>query len=127
MTTVGRINGRLDPNWASVDRRLLTIMSRAISTMIHYSGYSDTVRIYSTALHDGVDYNLAYIEPDFTVEHRENFEPAYMQALFEYGYQKAVHGYPWLKAPPFLARPEGRQTGAPSAAPTPGLNRTGSS
>lgn len=119
--------GRLDPNWASVDRRLLTIMSRAISTMIHYSGYSDTVRIYSTALHDGVDYNLAYIEPDFTVEHRENFEPAYMQALFEYGYQKGVHGYHWLKAPPFLARPEGRQTGAPTAAPSPGLNRPGSS
>jgi hypothetical protein len=105
--------GRLDPDWASVDRRLLTITGRAISTMIHYSGYNDILRIYSTAQRDGVDYNLAYIEPDFTVEHRENFDPAYMRALFDYGYEKAINGHPWHKTPPILARPEGRQAGAP--------------
>ena len=105
--------GRLDPEWASVDRRLLTITGRAISTMIHYSGYNDVLRIYSTAQHDGVDYNLAYIGPDFTVEHREDFDPVYMKALVDYGYQKAIHGYPWHKAPPVLAQPEGRQASAP--------------
>ena len=55
-------NGRLDPDWASVDRRFLTIAGRAISTMIHYSGYNDILRIYGTTKRDGVDYNLAYIE-----------------------------------------------------------------
>jgi len=29
-------NARLDPEWASVDRRVLSITGRAISTMIHY-------------------------------------------------------------------------------------------
>jgi hypothetical protein len=67
--------GRLDPEWASVDRRLLSITGRAIGTMIDYSGYNDVLRIYSTARRDGVDYNLAYIGPDFTVEHRESFDP----------------------------------------------------
>jgi hypothetical protein len=105
--------GRLDPEWASVDRRLLTITGRAISTMIHYSGYNDILRIYSTAEHDGVDYNLAYIGPDFTVEHRVDFDPAYMKALFDYGYQKAVHDYLWHKAPPILAQPQERQAKAP--------------
>ena len=38
-------NARLDPEWASVDRRLLSITGRAISTLIHYSGYNDTLRI----------------------------------------------------------------------------------
>jgi Patatin-like phospholipase len=105
--------GRLDPEWSSVDRRLLSITGRAIATMIHYSGYNDVLRIYSTAQRDGVDYNLAYIGPDFTVEHRQSFDPVYMRSLFDYGYQKAIHGYRWHKAPPVLAQPEGRQSGIP--------------
>jgi len=105
--------GRLDPEWASVDRRLLSITGRAIATMIHYSGYNDVLRIYATARRDGVDYNLAYIGPDFTVEHQESFDPVYMKALFDYGYQKAIHGYRWHKTPPILAQPEGRQSGTP--------------
>lgn len=36
-----------------------------------------------------------------------------MKGLFDYGYQKAVHGYPQHKAPPVLAQPEGRQASAP--------------
>ena len=103
--------GRLDPEWASVDRRLLAIAGRAISTMIHYSVDNDILQIYLTAQHDGVDYNLAYIGPDFTVEHRENFDPVYMKALYDYGYQMALHGQPWHKAPPILARPGEREPG----------------
>ncbi len=93
-------NARLDPEWASVDRRLLPIVERAVSTMIHYSGYNDVFRIYMTSRRDGVDYNLAYIGPDFTVEHKETFDRAYMRALFDYGYQRARTGYHWSKAPP---------------------------
>jgi hypothetical protein len=101
--------GRLDPEWASVDRRLLTITGRAIATMIHYSGYNDVLRIYSAAQRDGVDYNLAYIGRDFTVEHRENFDPGYMKGLFAYGYRLVLHGHPWHKAPPILEQPPRRQ------------------
>jgi hypothetical protein len=95
-------NARLDPDWASVDRRLLTIAGRAISTMIHYSGYNDVLRIYATTQRDQVDFNLAYIGPDFTVEHKVPFDQPYMRALFDYGYQRARAGYPWRKAPPSL-------------------------
>lgn len=95
-------NSRLDPEWASVDRRLLPIAGRAISTMIHYSGYNDVLRIYATTQRDGVDYNLAYIGPDFNAEHKAPFDQAYMRALFDYGYQRARRGYPWSKTPPIL-------------------------
>jgi hypothetical protein len=101
--------GRLDPEWASVDRKLLSITGRAIDTMIHYSGYNDVFRIYATSKRDGVDYNLAYIEPDFNVEHTESFDTAYMRALSQSGAAKAAGGYQWKKAPPILdvsARPE---------------------
>ena len=48
-------NSRLDPDWASVDRRFLTISGRAIATMIHFIGYSDVLRIYAMAKRDGIE------------------------------------------------------------------------
>jgi predicted patatin/cPLA2 family phospholipase len=101
-------NGRLDPEWSSVDRRLLSITGRAISTMIHYSGYNDVFRIYSASQLDGIDFNLAYIGADFTTERKENFDQVYMRALFEYGYQQARNRYHWFKQPPIMDMPDGR-------------------
>jgi hypothetical protein len=100
-------NSRLDPEWASVNRRFLTISGRAIATMIHYIGYNDILRIYATAKRDGVDYNLAYIEADFPRVKHEKFDPEYMKALFDSAYAKSRYGFPWRKAPPILdlARP----------------------
>ena len=98
-------NSRLDPDVTSVGRNLLSITGRAISTMIHYSGYNDVLRIYATTRRDGVDFNLAYIGSDFTMEHKTPFDPAYMRALFDYGYQRARAGYPWLKMPPVFNSP----------------------
>ncbi len=107
-------NARLDPEWASVDRRLLSITGRAINTMIYYSGYNDVARIYFTSRRDGIDFNLAYIGADFTVERKESFDQAYMRALFDYAYQQSRHGYPWRKAPPILAEPDGSENLNPS-------------
>jgi Patatin-like phospholipase len=93
-------NSRMDPEWASVDRRLFSIVNQAVDAMIHYSGYNDSILIYAITQRDHVDYNLAYIGTDFTMEHKEPFDRAYMRALFDYGYQRARAGYPWSKAPP---------------------------
>jgi len=95
-------NGRLDPDWASVDRDFLTITERAIDTMVHYLGYNDILRIYATARRDGVDYNLAFIETDFAKIKREPFDPEYMKALFDYAFEKGQQGYAWHKEPPLL-------------------------
>ncbi len=95
-------NGRLSPDWAATERQFLPIVARAIATMIHYSGYNDVLRIYAITKRDGVDYNLAYIEPDFATAKHEEFDPAYLRALFEYGRTKGRQGYRWHKAPPVL-------------------------
>ena len=95
-------NGRLDPEWADVQPKFLNITGRAISTMIHYSGYNDIIRIYQTTQRDGVDYNLAFIGPDFTAAEHEQFDPVYMRSLFDYGYTRGRSGYPWRKEPPIL-------------------------
>jgi hypothetical protein len=102
-------NARLDPEWASVDRRLLSIAARAINTMIHFSGYNDIIRIYFTAQRDGVDYNLAYIGADFSSPHKENFDSDDMRALFTYGYELTERGTVWHKSPQLVAEPDGYQ------------------
>jgi predicted acylesterase/phospholipase RssA len=99
-------NAREDPEWADVERRTLSVASRAISTMIHTSGSNDLLRIYFITQRDGVDYNLAYIGGDFTVPHTGEFDKTYMNALYDYAYQQARHGYPWKKVPPMLAPPQ---------------------
>jgi hypothetical protein len=93
-------NARLDPDWAQVDRRTLTIASRAIASLIQTQGLGDLYRIYLIARRDNLNFNLAFIPRTFTQELKEPFESAYMQALYKLGYEQAVKGYPWAKAPP---------------------------
>ncbi len=95
-------NSRLDPDWATVERSTMGIAEDAIATMIQTSGINDVNRIYLTTLRDHVDYNLAYIGQDFTLEPKEDFDPVFMRALYDYGRDKARAGYPWAKRPPWV-------------------------
>ena len=102
-------NARLDPDYAMAERRTVTIAGRAINTMLAASGQNDVLRTYFISQRDGVDYNLAYIGADFTLEKKGEFEQAYMQALFQYGYDQAKSGREWHKLPPGFARQSGSQ------------------
>ena len=96
-------NARLDPQWAQVDRRTLPIAFRAITTLIQYQGMGDLYTIFSICQRDHVEYNLAYIPPNFDAPHRTDFDTEYMQALFEAGERMAVRGQDWwYKHPPVL-------------------------
>jgi len=100
-------NAREDPEWADTERQTMSIAGRAVSTMIHSSGWNDLLRIYFITQQDGIDYNLAYIGSDFAPRETGEFDKKYMNALFEYGYQQARHGYPWRKIPPGLPGSQG--------------------
>ena len=99
-------NARLDPDWAQVERRTLSIAGRAVSSLIQTQGVGDLYRIYLAAERDGLDFNLAYIPRSFTTPLKEPFEALYMRELFELGYAMARDGYPWAKAPPGFTAPE---------------------
>lgn len=92
-------NGRPFNDEENVKRQTLSIAMQAVSVMTTSSGVNDTYRIYLTTRRDGVDFNLAFIGDDFTVPYKEPFDRTYMQALFEYGRQKGLVGYPWRKRP----------------------------
>jgi hypothetical protein len=93
-------NGKLESAWADTRRRTLSVGGRAISALIQTQGISDAHRIYETAVHDRVDFNLAYIDGDFSEVPHSLFDTVYMTHLFEYAYQASKQGYTWHKAPP---------------------------
>ena len=98
-------NARLDPDWTSVERRTLPVAARAIASLTQAQGVGDLYRIYLTTVRDGLDYNLAYIPPSFTVLHKEEFDTAYMRQLYAVGQSLAVSGYKWSKYPPGYSPP----------------------
>lgn len=93
-------NGRLFRAETSVKRQTLAIAGQALSTMTASAGMNDLYRIYLTSQRDGVDYNLAYLEDEFTVPYKGPFDRGYMNTLFDYGYRKGLEGYAWKKLPP---------------------------
>lgn len=93
-------NSRLDPRWHETERRTLSVAGRAISQLIQTQGIGDLYRIYNITQSDHVGFNLAYIGSDFAEPHQEEFDTQYMNALFQYGYEHALHGYSWAKYPP---------------------------
>ena len=83
----------------AIPERLLAVpkalTTQAKVTQVHVSP--------ATNKRDGIDYNLAYLGTDFDAPDKEDFDTAYMQQLFDYGYKLAQEGYPWQKHPPGFA------------------------
>jgi len=99
-------NARLDADWASVERRTMSIAARAIGSLTRTQGIGDLYRIYTTTERDGIDFNLTYIPRTFNTPHVEEFDTNYMRELYAVGIQAAQSGSAWQKYPPgFEARP----------------------
>jgi predicted patatin/cPLA2 family phospholipase len=98
-------NSRIEPDWKTVSSKIVPILGNTISTLIRTQGIGDLYRIYLGALRDGMEYNVAFIPPDFKEEPKEAFDPEYMGKLFDLGYQMAQNGYPWEKTPPGFEPP----------------------
>lgn len=96
-------NARLDPEWAQIERKTLSIAARAISSLIQTQGVGDLYRIYLAAERDDLEFNLAHIPASFNAPRKEPFNAEYMRALFKVGYDLAAKGYPWEKTPPGYA------------------------
>lgn len=102
-------NSRLDPDWAEVERRTMSIAARAIDAMITTQGIGDLYRTYLNCQRDEVAYNLACIPRTFHEKPKEAFDPEYMTKLFEVGYTMMKNGYPWAHSPPGFDSPFGEE------------------
>ena len=70
-----------------------------MSCLILNQGVGDLYRIYLGCRRDGIDFRYTAIPADFRHEKREEFDPAYMSALFDVGYRMAGRGDFWREAP----------------------------
>lgn len=95
-------NGRFHPEYKAARPLFTDITGRAMSTLIKTQGMGDVFRLYVRSQQEEMDFFLAYIPPEFDVPYEEPFEPSYMNALFDMGYDQAVAGYPWEDEPPFM-------------------------
>ena len=92
-------NSKLKSKWQSVNS-IVEISGRSISSLIRTQGIGDLFSEYLGASANGFDYNLAFIPGSFDAVSNEMFDPEYMNALYQLGYELASKGYPWNKRPP---------------------------
>jgi predicted acylesterase/phospholipase RssA len=106
-------NEQVYPEWKRVKPQLKDIAGRAIDSLIKSQGIGDLYRLYTYAQRDDLEYNLAFIPRDFKAPQSSEFDTAYMNALFQVGYQMACCGYPWSKYPPdYNPGKQGQKTAA---------------
>jgi predicted acylesterase/phospholipase RssA len=97
------VNNKIDKPYNPVRPRLLSIAGAAASSLIVGSGSGDIYKIFAIAERDGIDLNIVSIPRDFDLDPSEPFDPVYMQALYDLGYQYGKAGDHWLPRPPDFA------------------------
>lgn len=95
-------NAKLTIYPGTVKQDIASVAANSLSMMIASQGIGDIFRMYDISQKDGTGFNLAYIPNDFEVRQNSDFDPIYMNALFDVAYSKAKSGYPWSNEPPLL-------------------------
>lgn len=96
------INNKLQKPYEPVRPRLLAIASTAASSLISGSGTGDIYKIFSIAQRDDIDMHVTWIPRDFDVPDASGggFDPVYMGALYDLGFEMGLNGVDWLPNPP---------------------------
>lgn len=102
-------NGRIDPEPSTTEYSLVGIAGRAVSTLIKEQGLSNILSAYETAKLFGADFRVTWIGRDFDHPYPAPFDPGYMKALQQYGYDLMLSGDAWESRPPMLMSDEERR------------------
>ncbi|MFW5833132.1 MAG: patatin-like phospholipase family protein [Pseudomonadota bacterium] len=88
-------NGQLLPEWEAVEPRLPDIAQQTVSTMIAINGAAGLLLSREVAEETGFDFKATWIDTDFDVPYSGPFDPVYMKALMDYGYDRFARGDGW--------------------------------
>ena len=89
-------NALIKPEYEPVDPKLIPISGKTIESLIRTQGIGDFYRIYTIAQRDGIQIRASYIQKDaIDVTREKAFDRNYMNALFDYGYQRMQSGEAW--------------------------------
>ena len=94
------INNKLVKAYDPVKPRVMAIAGRAVGSLIGGSGTGDLYKIFAIAERDDIALNIVWIPTEFDVESTEAFDPVYMKALYELGYEYGLAGDRWIERPP---------------------------
>ena len=94
------VNNKTRKSYDPVRPRVLDIAGRSVSSLLAGSGTGDLYKIFAIAQRDGIDLHVTSIPEEFSVEANEAFDPVYMKALFDFGYEKGLRGGAWSPFPP---------------------------
>jgi hypothetical protein len=93
------VNTQLTPVTAPTERTTITILGRSISAAVKTATRGLIDRSYAMTKRSGIGFNLAVIE-GFDQPSRGPFDPGYMQALFQFGYERGKNGGQFLREVP---------------------------
>jgi hypothetical protein len=94
------MNNKIDKPYNPVRPRVVPIAGRAASSLLGGSGTGDIYKIFAVAQRDDIDLNVLSIPTDFDQVASEAFDPVYMKALYDLGYQFGLAGDRWSPYPP---------------------------
>ncbi len=102
-------NEVLATQWQDVGPEMVKIGGRAIDLLLRNQGIGDLYRAYLVAQESGLNFNLTYIPGSFVYPDRHGqFDPGYMNSLFDLGFHRAETGEAWTHHPPAARALDGR-------------------
>jgi predicted acylesterase/phospholipase RssA len=94
------VNSGLQPDFEVVERTTPSILSQSVSMAIKADLRDLLDRAYVAAKHSGIGFNVATIPAGFNAPSRGAFDPIYMKALFDVGYNQGKSASPFAAEPP---------------------------
>jgi Patatin-like phospholipase len=103
------INSGLQPDFQVVERSTPAILAHAVDAAVKVDTRLMIDRAYLAAKRSGVGFNIATIPQSFSAPSRGPFDPEYMRALFQTGYNLGRSAIPFSPEPPPYPGPPASQ------------------
>ena len=94
------VNSGLEPSFTVVEQATPTILAQAVGTAVQVDLRLLLDRTFIAAKNAGAGFNVASISPAFNAPSRGPFDPNYMKALFDAGYNQGKSAMPFATMPP---------------------------
>ena len=94
------VDSGLQPGFTVVERSTESILTQSVGMAVKVDTRLMLDRAYLVAKRSGIGFNVASIPPSFKAPSRGAFDPDYMKALFQAGYDLAKSPTPFSAVPP---------------------------
>jgi len=94
------VNTGLEPDFKVVERFAPSILSQSVGAAVKVDTRIMLTLAYAVAKRSGVGFNVASIPASFNAPSKGSFDPDYMKALFQTGYDQGRSSAPFSNEPP---------------------------